>query len=190
MASSLTSLIAVAIAVVSCARHAAAQGTEAGAGVEACAIPLPALQIEKPLEPIVREMCRRSLTFRRQLIRLADAPGLLVTVAVRPVRTSSDAEAATRFAREDGLLRRAQVEISRADIANLVELIAHELEHVLEQLDDVNLTQMAQSPGVRSLHSERGRYFETARARQIGLDVAAEFNAGSVAARKEVVPPR
>ena len=34
------------------------------------------------------------------------------------------------------------------DSASLVEPIAHELEHVLEQLDDVNLTQLAQGPGV------------------------------------------
>jgi hypothetical protein len=190
MASSLTCLIAVAIVMVSCARHADAQGTEASEGVERCASPLPALQIEKPLEPIVREMCRRSLTFRRQLIRLAGAPGLVVTVTVRPLRTSSDAEAITRFVREHGLLRRADVEIGRADLASRVELIAHELEHVLEQLDDVNLTSMAQGPGVRSHRSERGPAFDTARARQIGRYVAAEFNAGSVGARKGQVVPR
>jgi hypothetical protein len=80
--------------------------------------------------------------------------------------------------------------IGRADTASLVELIAHELEHVLEQLDDVNLMYMAQGPGVRSHRSERGPAFDTARARQIGLDVAAEFNAGSVAARKGQAVPR
>ena len=82
------------------------------------------------------------------------------------------------------------MEIGPADNASLVELIAHELEHVLEQLDDVNLTQMAQGPGVSSNGHERGRSFETARARQIGLDVAAEFKAGSVAASKERLVPR
>ena len=76
----------------------------------------------------------------------------------------------------------------RADAATLVELIAHELEHVLEQLDDVNLTQLAQGPGVSSYGHEGSRSFETARARQIGLDVAAEFNAGSVAASTKQVP--
>ena len=185
MASSLTCLITVAIVIVSCARLADAQGPEAGEGVEPCAIPLPALQIEKPLQPVVREMCWRSPTFRRQLIRLADAPGLVVTVAIGRFRTSSDAEAITRFARGHGLLSRAEVEIGRGDTANLVELIAHELEHVLEQLDDVNLMYMAQGPGVRSHRSERGPAFDTARARQIGLCVAAEFKAGSVAAGKE-----
>jgi hypothetical protein len=190
MASSLTCLIAVTIVMVSCARHAAAQGTEAGEGVEPCAIPLPALQIEPALKPIVREMCCRSLTFRRQLIRLADAPGLVVTAAIKPVRTSSHAEATTRFVREQGLLRRADVVIARAHTASLVELIAHEVEHVLEQLDDVNLTRLARGPGVRSNGYQRGRSFETARARQIGLDVAAEFNAGSVAACKGHVVPR
>jgi hypothetical protein len=190
MTSSLTCIIAVAIVMVSCARHADAQGTEATEGVEPCASPLPALQIEKVLEPIVREMCQRSPTFRRQMIRIADAPGLVVTVARRRVRTSSGAEAVTRFERADRLLRRADVEIGPADQASLVELIAHELEHVLEQLDDVNLTYMAQGPGVRSYPSERGPAFDTARARQIGLDVAAEFNAGSVATRQGQGGPR
>ncbi len=190
MASSLACLIAVAIVMVSCARHAAAQSTEASEAIPPCAIPLPALQIEMTLEPIVREMCRRSPTFRRQLIRLADAPGLVVTVATRRVLPSRYAEATTRFAREHGLLRRAEVEIGGADQASLVELIGHELEHVLEQLDGVNLPQLAQSPGVRSNHHQRGRSFETARAKQIGLDVAAEFNAGPVTARKGQVVSR
>ena len=190
MASSLTCLIAVAIVMGSCVRHADAQGTEASEPVEPCAIPHPALQIEKALEPIVREMCRRSPTFRRQLIRLADAPGLVVTVATRHVRPSSHAAATTRFAREHGLLRRADVVIGGADKASVVELIAHELEHVLEQLDGVNLPQLARSPGVSADHHQRGRSFETARAKQIGLDVAAEFNAGSVAASKGQVVSR
>ena len=189
MASSLTCLIAVAMVMVPCAGPADAQGTEASERVEPCAIPLPALRIAKTLEPVVREMCRRSPTFRRQLIRLANAPRLVVNVAIRPVRTSSHAAARTRFAREHHRLSRADVEIRPADNASLVELIAHELEHVLEQLDDVNLTQLAQGPGVRSIGYEQ-RSFETARARQIGLDVAAEFNAGSVAASQKPVVPR
>ena len=151
---------------------------------------VPALQIAQTLEPIVGEMCRRSPTFRRQLIRLAAAPGLVLTVAIRRVATSSYAEATTRFAREHRRLSRADVEIGPADHASLVELIAHELEHVLEQLDGVNLPQLAQSPGVSVNHHQRGRSFETARARQIGLDVAAEFNAGSVAASKGQVVRR
>jgi hypothetical protein len=88
MTPSLTCLIAVAIIMVSCARHADAQGTEARGEVELCAMSLPALHIEKALEPIVAEMCHRSPTFRRQLIRLVDAPGLVVTVAIRRVRIS------------------------------------------------------------------------------------------------------
>ena len=184
MASSLAGFIAVAIVMVSCARAADAQGTEPSDGVDPCAMPLPALQIEKRLEPIVREICRRSLTFQRQLIRLANVPGLLVTVRVRPFQTSSNAQARTRFARQHGRLSRADVEIGPADMPNLVELIAHELEHVLEQLDGVDLAQMANSPGVRSLRPEQGPSFETARARLIGLDVAAEFKAGSGAASK------
>jgi hypothetical protein len=190
MVSSLTCLIAVAIVMGSWARQAGAQASEPSEAVERCAIPLPALQIAAPLEPIVREMCRRSLTFRRQLIRVVDAPGLVVTVAISRIPTSNHANAMTRLARKHGVLRRAEVEIGPADEARLVELIAHELEHVLEQLDGVNLTQLAQGPGVISIGHEGGQSFETARARQIGLDVAAEFNAGSIAASKGQVVPR
>src|SRR4029450_3849509 len=99
MASSLAGFIAVAIVMVSCARAADAQGTEPSDGVNPCAMPLPALQIEKRLEPTRPEVRRRSLAFPRPLAPLANVPGLLVTVRVRPLQTSSNAQARTRFAR-------------------------------------------------------------------------------------------
>jgi hypothetical protein len=190
MASRLVCLIAIAIVVAPGGRRAGAQDTEARDGVERCPQPLSMLAMQKALEPVVHEMCRRSPTFRRQLLRLADAPGLVVTIAIVRFRRSDEVAATTRFAREQRLLRRADVEISDAKVQRLVELIAHELEHVLEQLDGVNLTYMAQGPGVRSYPSERGPAFDTARARQIGLDVAAEFNTGSVATRQGQGGPR
>jgi hypothetical protein len=145
------------------------------------------LKMPKALEPVVHEMCRRSPAFRRQLLRLADAPGLVVTLAIAHFRTSDHVRAKTRCTREQGLLRRADVEISSTEVRSLVELIGHELEHVIEQLDDVNLTHLAQGPGI-AVREHRPRRFETARARQIGLSVAAEFDDGSVIASNPVVP--
>lgn len=55
-----------------------------------------------------------------------------------------------------------------------VELIAHEIEHVIEQLDGVDLRVRATLPasGVRS--RDHGDEFETTRAIRVGRMVAAE----------------
>jgi hypothetical protein len=188
MTSPLVCLVSVAIILGLGSRHADAQVTDAHEGVEICALPLSMLQMQKALDPVVREMCRRSPTFRRQLLRLADAPDLVITLAITRLRTSGHVAATTRFARHQGLLMRAEVEISDANIASLVELIAHELEHVVEQLDDVHLAHMAKGPGVTVSGRTRVRAFETARARQIGLSVAAEYNDRFVATGKPAAP--
>jgi hypothetical protein len=59
-----------------------------------------------------------------------------------------------------------------------VELIAHELEHVIEQLDQIDLASLAalRDTGVRHAQGE-GVVFETARATQVGLKVTREVRA-------------
>ena len=178
MASALACILAVAL--LAGATHEVAQGIEARAGNERCAAPLRNLQIENTLEPIVREMWHRSQTFRRQVRRLTHEPSLVVTIAICRVGCSSGARATTRLSRERGLLRQGQVQIKPGNVASLVELIAHELEHVLEQLDDVNLAQFSRGMGAAATHDEGDGRFETARARQVGQAVAAEYEAGPV----------
>ena len=179
MPSPLAWFIALAIVVVMGATRDVAHGADDGAGIERCAAPLLALQVENGLEPIVHEMWHRSPTFRRQVARLADESALVVTIAIRRVESSSGPRARTRVTRERGLLRRAQVEVKQAGEMNLVELIAHELEHVLEQLDNVNLPQAARGQGV-TIRDEGEPWFETARARQVGRAVASEYQAAAV----------
>jgi hypothetical protein len=173
----------VAILLVSGGRHAA-QGEEEVRGVERCALPPAMVKLPKGFEGIVHEMCRRSPTFRRQLVRLADAPRLVVTLTITRFRTSADVRARTWLTRERGLLRRADVQISDASVDSAVELVAHELEHVIEQLDGVNLAQMAHGPGVTADSRAASRSFDTARATQVGRLVAAEFNDGYVTSSK------
>ena len=91
---------------------------------------------------------------------------------------------------ERGLLRRAQVEVKPAGEVSLVELIAHELEHVLEQLDGANLVQAARGPGATAIRDEGEPRFETARAREVGIAVAAEYQAGSVREGRRHGAPR
>ena len=56
-----------------------------------------------------------------------------------------------------------------------VELIAHEMEHVIEQLDEIDLPSLADLPDTGVHHTlSAGVTFETSRAAQTGLRVARE----------------
>ena len=76
----------------------------------------------------------QSPTFRQQLLRVGAEDGLTIHIDVVP--RIIGARATTRMVRQnDGLT--AHVKVARFD--NLVELIAHEVEHVIEQIEGVNL---------------------------------------------------
>jgi len=120
-------------------------------------------------------MAAESPTFRRQLIRIAAEPRLTVHVEVLPERSIPGARAVTRLVRRDGMLT-ARIEVSALD--DVVELIAHEIEHVIEQIDGVDLATYAGLPGT-GVHTVAagGIAFETVRASRIGENVAREVRA-------------
>jgi hypothetical protein len=171
----------VVVLILAGARREVAQGAEQRDPIQRCAPSPPNLQVERRLQPIVHEMWHRSPTFRRQVMRLTREPDLVVTIAVWRQGTSTSPRATTRLTRDRWLLRGAEVQVKLADEISLVELIAHELEHVLEQLDDVNLSvHSARGQGVIKETDSRGEpWFETARAQQVGRAAAAEFRAGA-----------
>ncbi len=103
--------LAVVILVLAGARHGIAQGAETRHPIQQCAPPPPNLQVERRLQPIVHEMWHRSPTFRRQVMRLTREPGLVVTISIWRLETSSSPRATTRLTRDRWLLRRAQVQI-------------------------------------------------------------------------------
>jgi len=123
--------------------------------------------------PMYREMVEsiadRSPTFQGQLLRIGSARG--VTVHVEIVQHIIGARAMTRMVRQiDGLT--ARIEVARFD--NVVELIAHELEHVIEQIDGVDL--VGSAAGNYSV-AAGGMVFETERAGRAGVSVAREVHA-------------
>jgi hypothetical protein len=86
------------------------------------------LVVDPRLRLLILDMRRRAPTFRRQVARLVDQPGLVVTVGVWPFPKAEDVGARTHLTVEKGRLRTADVQI-RIDAARLVvELIAHEFE--------------------------------------------------------------
>ena len=153
-----------------------AGGRSDGAAPAACSAATEAPQVHQRLRRTMHDMWHRSPTFRRQIGRLAAEPGLVVTINPWPAQGASGARARTSFGRKGFVLVRADVEIRRPDEDTLVELIAHELEHVVEQLDDVDLTRSVDRQGVRAGGSwNRLAAFETERALRLGRAVAAEF---------------
>jgi hypothetical protein len=154
--------------------HAGARGAAAlTAGVSA-ALP-PKLSIVEDLQPVVHAMWQRSPTFRQQLGRLA-ANDLTVLIRVAPPGTlPRGITALTDIHRAGGRLTLASTKIGATAAYNrrlATEYIAHELEHVVEQLEGVDLEAAfrARLRGVR-----RNRHaFETDRAVRVGRRVRQE----------------
>lgn len=137
------------------------------------------------LVPIIRTMLERSSMFRRQVARIAGAPDLTVRIE-HSFGLLTARRAQTRVVRS-GSHCTAVIEITLRD--DTVELIAHELEHVIEQLDGVDLRAHARRShsSVRAIGSDETT-FETRRARSVGLVVAQEVRQWQSAAA--YLPPR
>ena len=150
--------------------HTVAPGTPSStARIPSYVWPLPAnLIVADIVRPLVSSMWRQSPTFRRQCARLAEHPDVIVRLEIaRAVQDTRGARSA--ITRLNGELN-AGVEIELRKPELYIEHIAHELEHVLEQVDGTDLARLARQrvDGVM----EFGGSFETARARAVGRIVA------------------
>ena len=135
---------------------------------------LPAnLVVARLYEPLVEAMLRGSPTFRRQCVRIAAEAGLTVHLRFNAPPRRFDRRATTRVTRHAHGLT-AIVEIGAFE--DTQELIAHELEHVIEQLDGVDLAARARlaHTGVKAL-GHRAAVFETTRAQRMGRKVVSEL---------------
>jgi hypothetical protein len=131
------------------------------------------LNVSPVYRDLIDRMLRRSATFRRQITRIAAARQLTVFLRQIPQASRHDVRATTRFVRQDDGYLSAHIIIS--PLQDDVELIGHELEHVIEQLDDVDLVAKAGRPnsGVHKIATLELVY-ETTRATRVGLQVAQE----------------
>ena len=132
--------------------------------------PIPTnLMVPAVLRPLVTSMYRQSPTFRRQCARLAEHPEVTVRIELEiGVRYG---RARSRVERDHGDLH-AAVQIELREPALYVELIAHELEHVLEQVDGTDLARLTRHGLGGVADGEWG--YETARAQSVGQLVARE----------------
>lgn len=133
----------------------------------------PKSDVPPVLRGVLQEMWRGSATFRRQWVRVAEAR-VRIIVTIDPLCKMNGAHALSEISRKSDLAVRVSLGvIGRATIEHL----AHELEHVLEQLDEVDLEDAVK----HHVHgaSVRGRWalFETRRATVVGKLVASEVDA-------------
>jgi hypothetical protein len=128
------------------------------------------LVVPSRMVPLVWSMWLQSPTFRRQCQRLSQHPEIVVEfeLTARVARNSGRA----RLKRRPGGMT-AAVQIGLREPSGYVELIAHELEHVLEQLDGTDLATFERL-GVDGVVRANHEHYDTLRARSIGRAVARE----------------
>lgn len=162
------------LVVLAIARPAVAE--EGSAPAASCTVDAPTLltvvDVPDLFEPAIMELFRWSPTFRQQCLRLvAGASRLrLVMEATWPVIPFP---VRTTIARDPAGRVQARIQLTPGS-RHEAELIAHEIEHVIEYLDGVDVRELALR---RKGASRRGwpNLFESERAIRVGREVAQEM---------------
>jgi hypothetical protein len=138
----------------------------------------PNITVTSVYRALVSRMLERSATFRNQCERLGRARHLTIEIKAEMSRRPETTRAWTNISRAADARLHAIVTVPPG--TRQAELIAHELEHVLEQLDGVNLQDLSRirSSGVRECQCDDTGAYETTRAIKTGLRVAEEVGEG------------
>jgi len=130
------------------------------------------VQINPVLIPVVRELLAASPAFAAQCARIGEARYVRVTInPVMSSSTTSRGTARTAMRRFSGGALVAAVDMPvPLTLVEYAELFGHELEHILEQIDRVDLAALSETGQGASRLSD-GAY-ETVRARRAGLLIA------------------
>ena len=132
--------------------------------------PLPSnVELAHDLERVLGRIYDRSPAFRAQCERIASATNLRVTVRI-DTSIPSHCRAYTIVQRRG---REIRADVRLPPSSGLTELVAHEFEHLLEQIEGLDLRRLARVKG-SGVHLVEGRAFETQRAQAAGRVVAAE----------------
>lgn len=138
----------------------------------ATASALPAsVSVPGDLHRHIASMLSLSATFRAQCRRIADASKLLVLMRLDPALVDRAYRARTSIHRTTSGILVAQVQLSVR--TNPVEWIAHELEHIVEQLEGLRLPALAAANQGAWLTADST--FETTRAIETGRAVVDEM---------------
>jgi hypothetical protein len=122
------------------------------------------------LQQVIAELLVHSPTFRLQCARIAEA-GARIRVIISLAARGASTRARASIGRLANGVVWADIELPPA--ADFAELLPHEFEHVLEQIDGVDLATRARDGADVALAADGS--FETERARAAGLAAAREF---------------
>jgi hypothetical protein len=133
----------------------------------------PRIQVEALFDPVVDDLLEASPTFLQQYERISETPLVKVSIRALPKGEESCCRARTTIRRYQSGAIIAWVEIpSPRTKEEYAELLGHEFEHILEQIDLIDLDAQADDGvGVTRLGDAT---YETARARRAGQAVARE----------------
>jgi hypothetical protein len=123
------------------------------------------------LKPLLTRIWKQSRTFRRQCARIDAEARLLVHVYAATSFSQSGDRATTHIHRGATGLEAKVYLASRP--SDLIELLAHEFEHIIEQLDGLDLPRLARLTPT-TVWARGNQEFETQRAIHTGRLVAAE----------------
>jgi hypothetical protein len=131
------------------------------------------IQVADDMKDVFTTLLARSRTLREQCARIEAAPRARIVVEVIGYRMGSLMRArATARRYESGLLT-VVIELPAISIADFAELLAHELEHVIELIEKVDLGELVRQRFAGVTQNGDG-LFETERAQAAGEAAAAE----------------
>ena len=141
---------------------------EPGPGCQQSSLPAN-IELSHDLGRVLQRLHDRSATFRTQCERIGRAPHLRVTIRLNTSMPSR----CRAFTSVRGQGRQITADVNVPPSRSLVELVAHEFEHLLEQVEGLDLRALARirGSGVREMERE---LFETDRAIRAGRLVAEE----------------
>ena len=137
------------------------------------------VDVPADLAPAVAEIYSRSSTFKAQCALIAGAEQLRVSIQLDTSMRSS-CRAFSVITRK-GRMIRAEVHLPPSGVL-FGELIGHEFEHILEQLEGLRLRELARVRG-SGVHEVERNLFETARAERTGRIVGEEVRSARAARR-------
>jgi hypothetical protein len=145
----------------------------AGAAPAVEAVLPPRFHVAESVKPRFLDLLALSPTFRAQCQRIADAEVRVVIEVGFPWEFDRKINALSTLVRDDGG-RLAFVRVRLSHGGSWSVLIPHELEHVVEQLDGVNLAAIAAERNGKAWRVN-GRAYETRRAHDAGHAVDREY---------------
>lgn len=141
------------------------------------------LRVPDNMRPMLMRMLETSPTFRRQIATLTAKPAVRMTVSYGGMRGDRNYHALSTVRKHEwGAML---VDTTVFVPTDLVEIIAHELEHVCEQMEGVDLPSLSRRKGV-GVYNLNGHY-ETVRAIRAGQNATREFNDGPDSLQQAIV---